>query len=86
MLRDLMHDHDGEQNDRHRTECQKLDLQELIWQNQKMADAVQADADTFDARREWQITKLLPAVIACLRDAADATNQGVRPGEHPERP
>ncbi len=63
-----------QQDDRHRTECQKLDLQELIWQNQKMADAVQVDADALSARREWQRTKLLPAVIACLRDAADATN------------
>ncbi len=25
-------------------------------------------------QREWQINKLLPAVIACLRDAADAVN------------
>ncbi len=25
-------------------------------------------------QRAWQINKLLPAIIACLRDAADAVN------------
>ncbi len=39
-----------------------------------------------EARREWQRTKLLPAVIACLRDAADASNARAAAEEAAKQP
>ncbi len=36
-------------------------------------------------QRAWQVDVLLPAVIACLRDAADAVNAGKDAADKPAR-
>ncbi len=42
--------------------------------HERVTEFVQWGSRLTPEEREWQITKLLPAILATLRDAADAVN------------
>ncbi|MDP9471130.1 MAG: hypothetical protein M3Q71_10765 [Chloroflexota bacterium] len=58
---------------KHQPSVDPTAAQDAQWE-QRASERVQWGSRLTPEQHEWQVNVLLPAIIACLRDAADAAN------------